>query len=117
MSTHSALGVMFPDGKITGCYVHYDGSSMSGRIKDFLEKRTTTGLVMLISRAQASGGMRSFHSSSLTNDNEETDFLDDSESYVITEKNWEDDHFGAAYRYLVEYDTGDVVAWSKYEDR
>ena len=57
MSTHSALGVKHPDGKITGCYVHYDGSTMEPRIRDFLSKKTTTGLFTLITQAQEVGGI------------------------------------------------------------
>ena len=58
MSTHCALGVKHPDGKITGCYVHYDGATMEPRIKDFISKKTTTGLLTLIASAQAVGGIR-----------------------------------------------------------
>ena len=61
MSTHSQLGIKFPDGSILGCYVHYDGGTMAPRIKDYLKKYTITSLVLLIDKAQKVGGIRSFH--------------------------------------------------------
>lgn len=128
MSTHATLGVRFPDGSIQGCYIHYDGATMKERVEDFVERNTTTGLVMLITRAQAAGGIRSFHWSSekgVTWPPEylgaggfglvcKTDFLKDPEPYVIDEKNWEDYHMGAHYHYLVDYNTGSVDCSDSY---
>ena len=117
MSTHSALGVKHPDGKITGCYVHYDGSTMEPRIQDFLSKRTTTGLVTLIVQAQGSGGIRGFHSPRawpIEAGEPETDFLDDGESYVIDETNFYDDHMGTFAWYLIDYETGVIERTDKW---
>ena len=94
MSTHSAIGVKHADGKITGCYVHYDGGTLLPRITDYLHKNTTTGLVMLIDRAQATGGIRSFHCPRW-NDKipseptpPSTEFLDDNEPYGPSSEEW-----------------------------
>ncbi len=103
MSTHSALGVQMEDGRIIGCYVHYDGATMINRIREFLEEHTTTDLVLLIAQAQSTGGIRSFHTSGLDQGAPETDYLDDNESYVIDEKNFHEDHFGTYAWYLVNY--------------
>jgi|TARA_R110001583_G_scaffold5598_11_gene30118 hypothetical protein len=109
MSTHAQLGVKMPDNKIVGCYVHYDGGTMRPRIEDYLEKYSATGLVVLISQAQATGGIRSFHSpNDPTGYEYETEFLDDQEEYVIDGTNWQEDHFGARYRYLIDYKTGEI---------
>jgi hypothetical protein len=119
MSTHSALGVKLSDGTIVGCYVHYDGSTMLNRVNDFIEKYTATALVTLIIKAQKYGGIRSFHSPSDYmdyNSKPETDFLDDGESYAINEANWNNDLYGVPYSYLVDYSTGEVECWKKYDD-
>jgi hypothetical protein len=114
MSTHATLGIKFPDGEISGCYVHYDGGSMSPRIVDFLEKYTTTGLAVLIAEAQSCGGIRSFHTPNVSIDQDpvvrETGLLDDDIPYVITAGNWDDDHMGTSYKYLIDYETGTVWA-------
>ena len=119
MSTHAVIGVKFPDGEISGCYVHYDGATMAPRIVDYLRKNTTTGLVVLINQAQAAGGIRSFHCPPLNvliggDDSPTTDFLNDDEPYVIDRESWYDDHYGANYMYLVDYETGTVSMNSKY---
>tara|TARA_R100000655_G_scaffold103192_1_gene149475 strand:+ start:605 stop:973 length:369 start_codon:yes stop_codon:yes gene_type:complete len=116
MGTHAQLGVKMPDNKIVGCYVHYDGSTMRQRIEDYLYKHTTTDLTVLIAQAQARGGMRGFNYPAVNEngdistfgESQPTEFLDDNESYVIDETNWEEDHFGARYRYLVDYKTGKI---------
>ena len=105
MGTHGQLGVKMPDNKIVGCYVHYDGDSMRPRIEDYLSKYTTTDLTLLIAQSQSSGGMRGFN---YDDDPKVADFLDDDEEYIIDESNWKEDHFGARYRYLVDYQTGDI---------
>ena len=114
MSTHATLSVCFPDGSISGCYVHYDGDSMKGRIQSFLEGKTTTCLSVLIAEAQGSGGMRSFHCPAMAGLPTSTELMDDNEPYVIDEKNWDDNHFGANYRYMVNYETKDIKVnmWS-----
>ena len=61
MSTHATLGIKYPDGTISGCYVHYDGHTMETRLKDFVKNFTTTSLAVLIAEAQSAGGIRSFH--------------------------------------------------------
>ena len=116
MSTHSVLGVSFPDGKIVACYVHYDGSTMKPRIEDFVNKNTTTGLTMVIRKGQASGGIRGFHSPKWPSedpDDAETDYLNDfSGEYPIDEKTFYDDHAGTYAWYLVKYETGEIeVTW------
>ena len=103
MSTHSALGVQMEDGRIIGCYVHYDGATMINRIREFLEEHTTTDLVLLIAQAQSTGGIRSFYASGLDQGAPETDYLDDNEPYAIDEKNFHEDHFGTYAWYLVNY--------------
>ena len=113
MSTHSILGVKFSDDKIIGCYVHYDGSTMKPRIEDFIKRYTTTGLSVIITKAQSTGGMRSFHSPDWDSEDSEpdTDFLDDWKSHVIDEKNWGNlRSHGVYYSYLVCYDTGEINA-------
>ena len=117
MGTHAVLGVKLPDGSISGCYVHYDGSTMRERIEDYLKKHSSTGLTVLIAQAQSTGGMRSFHcprqpiipGKPITKPVVwETEFLDDDERYAINETNFYEDHFGAHYWYLVNYDTGEI---------
>ena len=118
MSTHSALGVKHPDGKITGCYVHYDGATMEPRIKDFISKKTTTGLFTLITRAQIAGGIRGFHCPRYPSEDPadaETDLLDDyTVPYVIDETNFFDDHMGTFAWYLVDYDSGEIERTDKW---
>ena len=116
MSTHSTLGVKMEDGSIMGCYVHYDGHTMASRIEQFLEERTTTDLVMLITRAQSTGGMRGFHSPPLDETIPETDFLDDNESYIIDETNFFEDHMGTYAWYLVDYKDKTIEVNKKYEE-
>jgi hypothetical protein len=111
MGTHCVLGVRLKDNSVVGCYVHFDGSTMKPRIESFIRKNTTTGLFTLIAEAQACGGIRGFHSppwDSEDPDDAVTDFLSDGEGYAINEKNWHDDHFGARWWYLVDYETGEV---------
>jgi hypothetical protein len=108
MSTHAVFGVKYPDGKISGCYVHYDGATMRSRIEDYLVAHTTTCLSMLIAKAQGSGGMRGFHSPGLDEGDPVTDFLEDGDVYTIDETDFYNDHFGAHYWYLVDYNTGEI---------
>ena len=120
MSTHAILGIKYPGGRVDGCYVHYDGGSMLPRIKDFISNNTTTGLAVLIAQAQASGGIRSFYVRPYDRVHgepdciPETEFLDDGVPYVINTENWEDDHFGTAYEYLVDYETATIHQQSRY---
>ena len=102
MSTHAVIGIKYPDGKITGCYLHYDGSTVGHRLERYLNKNTTTCLHMLLSRAQQSGGLSSFPPKNLG------DFLNDTEPYIINEVNWNAYHFGTHYSYLVDFETGEV---------
>lgn len=121
MSTHALLGVKFPDGKILGCYVHFDGYTLDERLHEYFKTKTTTNLALLISEAQVSGGMRSFYQATgHKNDAKDcdlmkykTDFLHGKGSNspnVITEDNWEEStgpivHF----RYLVDYETSKFI--------
>ena len=114
MSTHATIGVQYPDGKISGCYVHYDGNTIEDRMRDFLKKNTATGLALLIARAQSTGGMRSFHSPGLDEGEPTTEFLDDNEPRVYDEKNWDDGQHNAGYSYLVNYETEQIATWRKY---
>ena len=125
MSTHSAIGVKHSDGKITGCYVHYDGypRHMMPAIEDYASKFTTTGLVMLITEAQRLGGIRSFHSADPMGNTASdgighcdpyTDFLEDDEEYVIDETNFYDDHMGTCFWYLVDHKTGKIEKVEKW---
>ena len=114
MGTHAQLGVKMPNNKIIGCYVHYDGATMRPRIETYLQDKTTTDLVVLIAEAQSHGGMRGFNYSREDNISQSpTEFLDDDEDYIIDETNWTDDHFGAAYRYLIDFETGDIQKRSR----
>ncbi len=112
MSTHASLGVKFPDGEILGCYVHYDGGTLKPRIVDYLKKHTMTNLVLLIIRAQTTGGMRSFHSpraeANGTFSSPKTDFLEDTKPHVITRANWADGSLAESYFWLVDYETGTI---------
>jgi len=125
MSTHCALGIKHSDGKITGCYVHFDGypRHMMPAIEDYVSKFTATGLVMLISKAQQHGGIRTFHSPDPVGDtakdgighcNPYTEFLSDGEKYAIDETNFYDDHMGTFAWYLVNYDTGEIDRTDKW---
>ena len=125
MSTHSAIGIKHADGKITGCYVHYDGATMEPRIKDFISKKTTTGLFTLIVQGQKRGGIRGFrsprgivfHSPEYGDEEEsesETDFLSDGNAYVIDETNFFDDHMGTFAWYLVDHKTGEIERTDKW---
>ena len=115
MGTHAVLGIKHADGGITGCYVHYDGDSMAPRIDAYVRENTTTGLALLITQAQAAGGIRSFHVPPFDPimchedyDLTETELLDNDELYVIDESNFYDDHMGTFAWYLVDYETGVV---------
>ena len=108
MSTHAVLGVKMPDNKIIACYVHYDGDSMRPRIEAYLRNKTTTDLTILIAKAQSRGGMRGFNYDNEPPLPESTEFLDDDEEYIVDETNWKEDHFGARYRYLVDYTTSNI---------
>ena len=118
MSTHAILGVKYPDGSIDGCYIHYDGypEHMTGAIENFLENKTTSGLSILIKRAQGSGGIRSFNSPASEGSSVRvTNFLDDSEKLAITESTWLDDNCGPSFRYLVCYNTESINVEKVYE--
>ena len=116
MSTHATLGIKYPDGTISGCYVHYDGHTMETRIKDFVKNFTTTSLAVLIAEAQSAGGIRSFHCGSMETGKAETELLDSNDLYVIDEHNWTDDHMGAQFQYLVDYESGEVNIFIKNQE-
>jgi hypothetical protein len=59
------------------------------------------------------GGMRSFHSPGLDKGEPTTEFLDDNEPRVYEAKDWNDPR-GFSYSYLVDYETEEITAWSKY---
>jgi hypothetical protein len=117
MGTHAQLGVRFPDGRISGCYVHYDGHTMKPRIDDYLDKNTMTNLVLLIDKAQSVGGIRSFHSPKLTAMIDDdftavTELLSDHQPWPIDEHSWGNGSLAESYFWLVDYDTGEVREWS-----
>tara|TARA_B100000941_G_C28302820_1_gene447376 strand:+ start:170 stop:547 length:378 start_codon:yes stop_codon:yes gene_type:complete len=116
MSTHSTLGVKMEDGSVMGCYVHYDGHSMKPRIEQFLKDHTTTDLVMLIARAQSTGGMRGFHCAGDIDEVPVTDFLEDNEPYVIDQTNFYKDHMGTYAWYLVDYNNSTIEVKNAYTD-
>ena len=120
MGTHAQLGVRFPDGEISGCYVHYDGHTMQDRIERYLKTYTMTNLVILITQAQKAGGIRSFYSPPLSSMIDKdftpvTQFLDDDVSYIIDEDNWGNGSFAEAYFWLVDYETGKI--WNSTSTR
>ena len=107
MSTHSTLGIKYPDGSIDGCYVHYDGATMEERIHRYLRTYSTTCLALLITQAQVGGGMRSFHCASWPETSPPvTELFDDNESYVISEHDFYEDHMGTYAWYLIDFETG-----------
>jgi hypothetical protein len=115
MGTHAQLGVKFRDGQILGCYVHFDGHTMGPRIQDYLERNTITSLVLLIDRAQQTGGIRSFHSVPLVgviNSDDwapVTEFLDDTMPFVIDQTGWGNSTCAESYYWLVDYETGKIL--------
>ena len=123
MSTHATLGVKLPDGRISGCYVHMDGDTMTPRIVDYVKRYSTTGLVVLIHRAQAVGGIRSFNVPKWAayprlseRPREGVTELMDNDDYIIDEINFYDDHMGSFAWYLVDYDTGSVEEkWKQWQ--
>ena len=119
MATHGQLGVKFPDGTISGCYVHYDGHTLGTRIRSYLDANTMTNLVLLIDRAQNTGGIRSFHSPPLNSViNHDltpvTELFDDHFGHIIDEHNWGDGSMAESYFWLVDYETGDIDARDKF---
>ena len=117
-STHSYIGIKFPDGTISGCYVHYDGTEMGPRIRDYLDMHTMTNLVILIGEAQKVGGIRSFHEynvdCSIEDEDEElekiTQLFEDPDPYIIDEATWEESRATGEYYYLIDYETGDITS-------
>ena len=115
MATHAQLGVKFPDGQISGCYVHYDGHTLKPRIQHYLGTNTMTNLVLLIDRAQKAGGIRSFHYPSLASVIDHdltpvTELLNDPDQpWVIDEHNWGEGELGESYCWLVDYETGKIT--------
>jgi len=120
MGTKAQIGVEMENGEILGCYVHYDGypDHMIPAIEDYIRRFSTTGLVLLISRAIRTGGIRSFNcetegysdkSEEPEYINRKTDFLDDDSPFKIDETAWElHADLGAQYTYLVDYNTGEI---------
>ena len=115
MSMHATLGIEYPDGTIQGCYVHWGSEHMIPTIEDYIHRHTTTSLAILIAKAQAVGGIRSFHAQrwvDFANGKQdfipETDLCDDPHPYIINEDNWDENHFGNSFSYLVNYETGNV---------
>jgi len=118
MGTHAQLGVKRSNGEIIGCYVHYDGypEHMKPAISEYIDRFTTSGLSLLILTAQGRGGMRAFNYCPNDNDTRkrETEFFDES-PFIINEANWNENCSGAAYHYLIDYETGEVETWSAHE--
>ena len=111
MGTSSLVGVKAPDGTITGCYVHYDGypENMVSAISSYINNKTVTGLVVLIAKAQQTGGLRCLIPG------QDPEFLQDPEPCVVNERTWEDGYFGVPYKYLVDYETGDINVFDKHD--
>jgi hypothetical protein len=116
MGTHATLGVQMDDGSIMGCYVHYDGATLAERITEFLSVHTTTELVVMIAKAQASGGMRSFHSPSLDDPTPRTDYLNTAVPYAIDESDFWEDHMSTWAWYLINYTDGTLAIKEKYSN-
>ncbi len=118
MGTHAQLGVRFPDGEISGCYVHFDGHTMQDRIENYLETYTMTNLVVLIAQAQKSGGIRSFHVPPSEFNRfrpSTTELLADHITYAIDEDSWGNGQFAESYFWLVDYETGKI--WNSTSTR
>ena len=119
MTTQALLGVQREDGSISACYVHMDGypEHMISAIKDYVDRFTTTGLSLIISRAQSVGGMSCFNAPSDIGpdfgQSRETGFLEDPEPYIINEKNWKEGELYAGWRYLVDYGSGEIKVEEK----
>jgi hypothetical protein len=111
MGTSSLVGVKASDGTITGCYIHYDGypENMVSAIASYIDNKTVTGLVVLIVKAQQKGGIRCLAVG------EDPEFLEDPDPCVVDELAWADDHFGVPYKYLVDYETGDISVYDKHD--
>ena len=114
MGTHAQLGVKFPDGKISGCYVHYDGHTLGQRIQHYLDTHTMTNLVLLIDQAQTVGGIRSFHCPPLASLIDRdltpvTQLLDDHKPHVIDEDTWGTGEWAESYFWLIDYETGEFL--------
>ena len=111
MGTSSLVGVKNTDGTITGCYVHYDGypENMLFAIKEYIDNKTVTGLVVLIAKAQQKGGLRCLVPG------EDPNFLEDPDPCVVDESVWEDDYFDVPYKYLVDYESGSIELYDKHE--
>jgi hypothetical protein len=112
MGTRAKLGIRHSNGTITACYIHLDGypSHMIPAIEDYVARMTTTGLTILIKKAQQVGGMRCFNPAP----HRKTIFLKDNTSYVIDEDNWADPCSDwADYFYLVNYETGNITSDTK----
>ena len=114
MGTHAQLGVRFSDCTISGCYVHYDGHTLGDRIEQYLSAKTITSLVLLIDKAQRTGGIRSFYSPRLAslidhNHTPVTEFLDDASPHIIDENNWGVGEWAESYFWLIDYETGKII--------
>tara|TARA_Y100001963_G_scaffold102908_1_gene141633 strand:- start:3604 stop:3954 length:351 start_codon:yes stop_codon:yes gene_type:complete len=109
MGTHAIIGVKHTDGSIDGCYVHYDGypDHMISALEDYVYKHTTTGLTILIKKAQEKGGIRFFNCYDFQMIKKETMMLE-GDPWAINEKTWMLNNCGASYRYIVDYSTGNV---------
>ena len=106
MGTHCHIAVDTKTHGIIGCYIHFDGypSNMVPTLRSFLRKRTPSCLMLLIRQAQQVGGMQSFNP----------------EGIELGEGLWgpevyNDENFGdcVCYRYLVDMETGDLLAESR----
>ena len=106
MGTHCHIGVDTKTHGIIGCYIHFDGypSNMVPTLRSFLRERTPSCLMLLIRQAQQSGGMQSFNPEGI----ELSDGMWGPEAY-------NDENFGdcVCYRYLVNMETGDLLAESR----
>ena len=62
MSTHAHIGIKFKDGGIHGCYVHYDGGSITGNL-NITGSVTTTGNLTINGNATVAGTLtaQEFH--------------------------------------------------------
>jgi hypothetical protein len=118
--THAQLGVKLENDEIIGCYIHYDGypENMVPAIEDYISRFSTTGLVLLISRAVRTGGIRCFNieKDGYQDKRDEPeyihwgiDFLSDDGPLHIDETTWAlHEDLGAQYTYLVDHKTGEI---------
>ena len=106
------IGLKFLDGSIEGCYVHLDGHKLYSRLSSYIHSgQTTTALALDIIKAQSAGGLLEFRKDHTSWRFDKLENRNISEPYIISEKNWNENHLGVLtqYKVLVHYQTHDIT--------